>query len=291
MLQTRPHTVTLKSVSNVISLLCISDVHHAQAASNQDLLISDLKRPLPNRLIIGIGDELDSISRADQKRHRLEDLKDRFTHAHVYPRLIDAEVEDYAAILEKYTKPEEWLGHISGNHPLAMTQYGVDPVERLCMLLKHQYLGYSAFVPVTIKLPGNTKVSLMILAHHGFGGINARKEGSGLNSYIDHALRYEGWDIALYGHRHDRWAKLVPRIKPQTSGVREKPAWVRSVDRLVCQCGTYHRTLSHNKYPTYSERFGYPPHPLGALVITLGIDRCRENGLDNCTLKIVGTNV
>uniref|UniRef100_A0A6M3K1X0 DNA repair exonuclease n=1 Tax=viral metagenome TaxID=1070528 RepID=A0A6M3K1X0_9ZZZZ len=219
----------------------------------------------------------------------MEDLKDKFITRETYPRMVDAEIEDYASILSKYTKPEEWLGHISGNHPLVMTEYGVDPLERLCVILGHNYLGYSAFVPVSIKYHSSL-VSCMIMAHHGFGGGGARKEGSGLNAYIDHALRYEGWDVALYGHRHDKWAKTVPRIKPQSHGKQHKPAWVRAVDRKVAQCGTYLRTLSHSKYPTYSEKAGYPPRPIGALIIRIGLSRIREGGRDNLTLKFNGSN-
>jgi len=219
----------------------------------------------------------------------MEELKDKFITKETYPRLADAEIEDYAEILGTYTKPEEWLGHISGNHPLVMTEYGVDPVERLCMMLKHRYLGYSAFVPLNIQY-GHTIISCMILCHHGFGGGGARKEGSGLNAYVDHALRYEGWDLALYGHRHDRFSKTISRIKPQSGGVKVNPGWVRAVDRKVAQCGTYMRTLSRSKYPTYAEKFGYPPRALGCLIERIGICRDRTDGKDYMAIRFLGSN-
>lgn len=289
MLQLKPKYVGLKSIKEEINLLCISDVHHAQDASCEKTLIEDLRKPLQNRLIIGIGDELDSIARAD-RRHKLEDLKEKFRKKEVYPRLIDAEKDDYAKILSKYTGPHEWLGHCSGNHPLAMTEYNVDPVESLCTKLAHPYLGYSAFVPIVLQYR-TACLGCMILAHHGFGGTNARQEGSGVNSYINHALRYEGWDIALYGHRHDRWSKVVPRIQPQAGGHTTKPRWVKSIDRLVCQCGTYMRTLSHGEYPTYSEKAGYPPRPIGALTVKFGIDRDRKDGRDNISLRFLNSSL
>lgn len=291
MIQAPPVTVELKSINDEVNLVCISDVHHDQDASYEKLLIQDLKetQKLPNRLLIGVGDELNSISRAD-KRHSFEGLKEKFTSKDVYPRLIDAEMEDYASILKKYTKPEEWLGHISGNHPLVMTQTQVDPVMNMCNLLGHRYLGYSAFVPLQLKYT-TSKVKCMILAHHGYGGSNARKEGSGFNAYIDFALRYEGWDIALFGHRHDRWVKTVPRVVPQMlGGNAKKPAWIRSVDRKVAMCGTYLRTLARGLYPTYSEKFGYPPRPLGCLIIKIGLRRYHTNGHDNLLLHFKGSN-
>jgi len=293
MIQTKPKRVFLNSPADTIHLICISDVHHAQDASNEDMLIHDLEacQKYKHRLFIGVGDELDSISRAD-RRHKMEDLKDKFTHKDTYPRLIDAEIEDYSAILGKYTKPEEWLGHISGNHPLVMTDTQIDPTQRMCSILGHTYLGYSAFVPVVFEFKTRkSKVAMMIMAHHGFGGTNARKEGGGFNSYIDHALRYEGWDLALYGHRHDRWTKTVPRIHPQIlNGTSRKPAWVKAIDRKVCQCGTYLRTLAKGVYPTYSEVKGYPPRPIGSLVLEVGCFRDQSLGYDRLEVRFIGSN-
>jgi len=253
-------------------------------------LIEDLKDKPPNRLIIGIGDEVDSISRADH-RHKLEDLKPKFASKKAYPRLITEEYEDLANIYAKYTNKDEWLGHISGNHPLILCEKTqVDPVMSLCKELDHPYLGYSAFVPILIDASGR-RISCMLMCHHGFGGTNARKEGSSLNAYIDHALRFEGWDIAAYGHRHDKWVKVVPRIKPQESGFAKRSPWIRAVDRVVLQCGTYLRTLSHSDYPTYSEKAGYPPRPLGCVKLNIGMDRVREGGRDNISLRVKSCSV
>lgn len=287
-IQTKPKHIRLTNINDTIHLLVISDVHHAQEASDENRLVQDLKVKYSQRLILGLGDELDCISRAD-KRHDPANLKDRFFTKNTYSRLVDAEIEDYASILDIYTKPDEWLGHISGNHPMVMSEYGVDPIERLCIMLNHIYLGYSAFIPITIEYFG-ARISLMIMAHHGFGGTNARKEGSSVNAYIDHCMRYEGWDVAAYGHRHDRWIKTVPRIKPQQT-IRTKPAWIRAIDRIVLQSGTYLRTLSHSKYPTYSEKAGYVPRPLGCLVLEIGIDRNQEEGKNNYSLKFIRSNV
>lgn len=131
----------------------------------------------------------------------------------------------------------------------------------------------------------------MIMAHHGFGGANARKEGGSLNAYIDHALRFEGWDIAAYGHRHDKWVKVIPRVAPQESGNSVKQPWVRAIDRTVLQCGTYLRTLSHSDYPTYSEKAGYPPRPLGCLKLKIGTTRNCKGGRDTYTIKVISTSV
>jgi len=265
-------------------------VHHAQDASNEDLLIEDLKDKPPNRYIIGVGDELDSISRGD-KRHKLEDLKDKFANKKTYPRLITAEVDDLCNIYAKYTNKDEWLGHISGNHPLVLCEESqIDPVMSMCEKLGHRYLGYSAFVPLSIEAKSR-RVSCMIMAHHGFGGGGARKEGSGVNAYVDHALRFEGWDIACYGHRHDRWVRTIPRIKPQESGHLIRSPWVRAVDRVVLQCGTYMRTLSHSEYPTYSEKAGYPPRPIGCVKLKIGIERFREVERDNVSLKVISSTI
>lgn len=240
---------------------------------------------------MGVGDELDSIPRSDQKRHKMEDLKDRFLDKKVYPRMIEAEAEDYARIVSTCTKPEQWLGHISGNHPLAMTQHNYDPTQYMCGLLKHTFLGYSAFIPMQITYSKNHTIPLMIMAHHGFGGANARKEGGDVNAYIDHAMRYEGWDIAVYGHRHKKFSVPVLRIKPQEGGSHGKPAWVREVEKRVCESGTYLKTLAQGTMPTYAEKFGYYPRPLGCLSLEIGLKRHRDGGKDNYTLRFVSANV
>lgn len=233
---------------------------------------------------------MDSISRADH-RHKMEDLKEYFTSKKIYPHLIQAEVDDLANIYAKYTNKDEWLGHISGNHPLVLTeQTQIDPVMSLCHQLGHRYLGYSAYVPLSIEI-GMGRVRCMIMAHHGFGGASARKEGSGINAYIDHALRYEGWDVCAYGHRHDKWVKTVPRIRPQEPGRTSKSPWVRAVDRLVLQSGTYLRTLSHSDYPTYGEKAGYPPRPLGCVKLKVKMHREQGEGRDNLILKVVSASV
>jgi predicted phosphodiesterase len=281
----------LKSIRDEINLFFISDIHHAQDASNESLLIEDLKDKPQNRFILGVGDEVDSISRADH-RHKLEDLKEKFTTKKVYPHLITAEVNDLSNIYSKYTTPDEWLGHCSGNHPLILTeQTQIDPVMMMCDKLNHRYLGYSAFVPLSIDPGNHRRVSCMIMCHHGFGGGGARKEGSGVNAYVDHALRFEGWDIAVYGHRHDRWVRTIPRIAPQGAGYSVRSPWVRAVDRIVTQCGTYLRTLSHAEYPTYAERAGYPPRPIGCVKLKIGIKRDGSHHQDHQTLKVISSNV
>ena len=131
----------------------------------------------------------------------------------------------------------------------------------------------------------------MLMCNHGFGGSGARYEGSGINSYIQHAMRYEGWDIALYGHRHDRWVMTVPRITPQVVGGNTiRPQWIEATEKQVCQCGTYLRTLSRGVYPTYSEKKGYTPKPLGALILKIGIDRIKKGNRDNIRLRFYGNN-
>jgi hypothetical protein len=291
MYQAKPFYVHLKSQTEQFQISFISDVHHAADASDENRLIEDLQdRPKGVQcFFMGVGDELDSIPRCDLKRHSPSTMKSKFLANNVYHRCIDAEVEDYAEIINKFTKPEEWLGHITGNHPNAMTQHNTDPTQYLCNLTKSQYLGYSAYVPITIEC-GGRRTRFMIMAHHGFGG--GRTEGASFNAYIAHALRYEEWDLALYGHRHDRWIKSVPRIRPQSHGKQHHP-WVQDIETKVAQCGTYLRTLSHvddGKIPSYAERAGYNPRPLGCLKVRVGLARSKFNGEEHLSARILWSN-
>jgi hypothetical protein len=204
--------------------------------------------------------------------------------------ILEAEKEAFVKVIKKYTKPEEWIGHISGNHPLFSLDNGLDLPAQICAELGHRYLGYSAYVPLRIYLENN-KASwkhLMILAHHGFGGAGARWEGSALNSYIQHALRYGSWDIAAYGHRHDRWLKVLSVMEPFYNNIRGE-RWVKDSERIVLQAGTYLRTLSHGPLPSYSEKRGMSPRPLGCIALQMCLWR-QETG-EHRELKIKYLNV
>jgi len=278
------------STGEVITIKALGDIHHLQKASDEDRLISDiLDRPTKQTFYISMGDSLDSIGGRANKYFSPMSIKDKFLTGEKPP--LNMELDDLCRIYQKYTKPSQWIGHISGNHPLMLMDNGLDLMQNLCATLKHRYLGYQAYVPIHIITPRSDPryFSLMIFACHGFGGGNARWEGSALNAYIAHSARYDGWDIALYGHRHDKWIKPLARIKPHFN-VKSKQRWIIEDIKLVCQTGTYLRTLSKSLYPSYSEKSGMHPRPLGCINIQFKVvQEADDDGRTKSGVKFINT--
>ena len=112
--------------------------------------------------------------------------------------------------------------------------------------------------------------------------------GSAVNAYIAHSARYDGWDIALYGHRHDKWIKPLARVKPFFN-IKSKRRWIKEDVKLVCQTGTYLKTLSKGIYPSYSEKSGMHPRPLGCINIQLKVTQDLSMGRRANSIKFMNT--
>lgn len=257
----------------------LGDIHHLLKESNEERLIQDLSlRTTDKTFFIDLGDNLDSIGPSHKYFSPIR-VKDRmFTkmdkQGNPLP-LLNAELEDLCEIFQQYTKPNEWIGHVSGNHPLMQLANGVDLCQAMCERLGHRYLGYQAYVPLVIQMSGDHRFTIMLFVCHGFGG--GRMEGSSWNSYINHSARYDGWDIAMYGHRHMKGVMPLARIKPylnEPDGRR----WVKEDLRLICQTGTYLRTLSKTVYPSYSEKGGMNPRPIGCISVPICVRRITSDG-------------
>lgn len=268
MIHAIPKEIELESETEEIVIRCFADIHFGLKASDAERFQHDLReRPGKRTYFIDLGDSLDSIGGVAHKYFNPRNLKEEILLGPKPP--LQMERDMLIDIIKANTDKDEWLGHLSGNHPLFLLPNGLDLMQDVCSQLEHTYLGYQAYVPIQFNL-GTKRFTFMIFASHGFGGGNQRWEGSGMNAYIQHAMRYEGWDVALYGHRHDKWIKEIVRISPRSvSGKR----WVKEEIKIIAQCGTYLKTLSKDVYPTYSEKAGMTPRPLGCVDIRFRITR------------------
>jgi len=268
-----------------IAIKGLGDIHHLSIDSDEDRLVDDLRyRPVPQTYFINTGDSSEGIGPA-HKYFSIDRIKPKFLASYdeakkkltpVKKPLLDAEIEDLAKTIKRHTKPEEWLGHVGGNHDYFQLGSGTDLSQRLCTQLNHRYLGFQAFVPLKIETPRGGVSVLMIFVCHGFGG--GRKSGAGLNSYIDHAACYGDWDIALYGHRHDKWVKEVSYITPHFN-CKTGERWIRNYSRVIAQTGTYLRTLSNGERPNYAEKGGSHPRPLGCIHVKFCVRRKKIDGI------------
>jgi len=185
--------------------------------------------------------------------------------------VFDAELSDYVKVWKSYKIPKErHLGVLEGNHCLANTSNGMNPVQSFCMQTGYSYLAeYSAVVPISFHLKNtNKRADLLIICHHGWGGSNSRQKGSDVNKFIQHSKGYDNWDIALYGHTHNFFA--IPDI---VIDCKSKPHWIEEKLVIIGATGTFLKTLGKQKDSTYSERGGMPPRVLSWLEIDIELVR------------------
>lgn len=157
------------------------------------------------------------------------------------------------------------LGMMIGNHESAILKHHSFHLGRqLASLLNTVSLGYSCIIRMKFSEEGSRGRTLLIYAHHGFGG-GSRTQGADLTKYCRHASSWE-CDIFLYGHVHRLQSDKIDRMSVVGTRLIPKP-------KYLYICGTFQKTLSLSDIPTYAEEKGYPPVSIGAPTITIRPDR------------------
>lgn len=216
-----------------------------------------------------MGDHLNLIPHTD-KRFKTTEIDEKFMGGN----LIDNEVDDYLQTWKKYKiPPERHIGMLEGNHTTAITSFGMNPIAYLCGQLKFPHLAeYSAILPIRFKHHSSQTMIFTIKVHHGWGGTNAYYDGSQINKFINHALRFDNWNISVYGHVHGFWA--IPVI---VLDCESKPRYVEEKTCIVACSGTLLKTMDKEtekkKGATYAERKGYPPRVLSWQSIKVKLGR------------------
>ena len=83
-----------------------------------------------------------------------------------------------------------------------------------------------------------------------------------MTKFAKDVAHYEGTNIFLYGHTHDKFAKPLIRVKPINDKVHEVPI-------IIANTGTFLMTLSTEETPSYSEAKGFPPRDIGYVIIQI----------------------
>lgn len=275
-----PHPVRL-SCNDSFKIVAFGDIHWGArdcAEERFERMVLKEYADDPKALFIGMGDIVDAIVSSDQKRYRQTVMKAAFASRE---DVLDASIDEFATLWERYKIPKSrLLGFISGNHHDAiLKRHGTDITERLCYRLKTKNLGYSAFVKILTNA-GNHKMPVTLFAHHGFGGAT-RTDGGSVTKYVRHAFRYQGGDIYLYGHDHQRWVKRIAVVRPNWhSGHATDTSFV------VAGTGSFKRTVSHDATPSYSELAGYPPSEMGCICVRVGIRHVVKDGKQRMVLDL-----
>jgi hypothetical protein len=227
------------------------DVHYGADACDERAFASFLKDSDENTYFIGGGDILDSIHVTDKRYRKSGDTTKG-------DAVIDEQIKGALSYLMPYRK--RILGLAAGNHEdVILKRSGTDPTMRMCSKLEVPYLGFSGLFRITFSEKGGRGRSVVIRYHHGWGG-GSRTGGATITKY-EKDMRYWDADIYLYGHDHQRKVDETPRLGLSGSRLISRGQW-------LCVCGNFLKTYVPGS-TTYSEIKGYPPVPIGGVVIEI----------------------
>jgi len=273
----------LKTSSQGFTLL--SDLHLGCSYTDTKAIKRELDLALKNddRILIN-GDLFDLILPSDHKRYQAHVVAEQFRGA---PDVINKVVDFATDFLAPYAHLIDVVG--VGNHDDQTKYISIDPVlwtinnlnQRLLNTRKqsepfHQifYGGYCGFVVYKLK-----SQLFSIYYHHGFGGGTSLSGAAGdLNKLL---AQVEGVDLMWLGHKHQKVASHVSRIRPATKG--DHPAvqeihYVRTGAYLRAAAGQSQQSIQERgRQSIYSVDKGYPFSGLGGARVLVDVDK---NGLE-----------
>ena len=246
-------------------IIAFSDVHFGCSQCDEKAfkqMVADHKDK-ENHYFICLGDLYDAIIARDP-RFRRSIIHTRYASL---DNVISNVIDDVVDILSPIS--DRLLGISTGNHEdTYLINSGFDITQETCKRLKCAHLGYTFFYHLLFKYDsgdGDYKPPtrlIKLFGHHGYGG-GGRTHGYSVTKY-GKITEYIDTDIILTAHDHDKWSKPVVRI-----GTKDIGGQVVSRRMLLCNCGTFMKTLSGDKVPSYSEKQLYPPREIGYVTISI----------------------
>jgi len=169
--------------------------------------------------------------------------------------VIDEQVDETATLIrENYNG--KVIGVMIGNHEMTcIKRYGTHPGRHLAEKLDSISLGFSCMIRLRFSENGSRGRSVIIYAHHGFGG-SAQTEGANLTKYWRFSKNWEA-DLFLYGHVHE--LKFDKSDKMVLSGNK-----IISKPKRLYICGSFQKTFLDGDIPTWAETKGFRPISVGA---------------------------
>jgi len=276
--------IILPSHVDEMEIPIFADLHVGARACHEKRLENDLERVSRRPLAypIFLGDQADAIVPKDPRRFTPSVVApwaydEAFLAGEEFPleAVIDRQECRLVQILER-GPTKRVLGIADGNHETQyLKHHSHDITRRVAKHFDWKMLGYTFFLTTTVGFQDHPRTfTFTIYGHHGWGG-GSRTEGYNLTKYSRH-MPYFDAQIFAFGHVHDTQTKIIPRLRPVAEEEWQlgKHADERICfdDRVLIVTGTYLRTLSHGRFPTYSEEKGYPPRKLGYASALLNFD-------------------
>jgi len=242
--------IKLKNKKNPLKIVPVGDIHFG----NKNCNISLLKRTLQyindteDCYMIGMGDYVEAILAQD---HRFEQDNHPFA------------VQDQMYQIMEWFRPlaekGKILGLLTGNHEekvRKMTSWDLTNV--MCSNLNVPYLGYSAFIRLSISHKQVHGYPFIIYATHGVS--SAGKAGSTLNRLLTMGEKFDA-DILMMGHTH----KIIDY--PQVKISLAKTKLVKRIQHFI-NTGSFLETYINGTI-SYAERAQYQPLETGTIELKL----------------------
>ena len=248
-----------------IRLVLLADPHIGCPGFARRHFRAFLKEELapPNSYLLLMGDIFDAIVPADSKRFQ-PSIIDQKHLAEGPDMALTLALRDCIEELEPYKS--QILGIMMGNHEWQfMRRYSINLTDILCNRLEAENLGISCLMRLVFREEEGRGRSIVIYAHHGFGGAS-RTEGGSLTKYERNIKSYKA-DIYLYGHDHETWDKDICCLGIDQNGNMQHR------DILMACCGSFKKTISDGPMPTWEEVRGFSPKRIGGMVIALSPER------------------
>lgn len=229
--------------SGMIRIVPIFDVHVGMKACDEEMLerhIEYIERTPDTYTFLG-GDLMESATRDSvgmgifDERYHLAD-----------------QIARIRRLLKPLAEKNKILGAITGNHEMRTAKYNTaDPLADICDVLNIPFLGYQAFIKITVN-----GITYKTIWWHGASG--ATTKGGKMNAVL--RMRKLGVaDLYTMGHVHDRF--YTEEIEHDMDD---------ETDELVAHKRIYLIAGSFLRYfGGYSEMKGFAPASLGAPMILL----------------------
>ena len=212
--------------------------------------------------------------RGDNRKSK-SDIRPEHNNAKYLDSVVETAVEWFTPYADILTV----IGY--GNHETAIIKWQeTDILQRFVDLLNHKCKsnvmtgGYGGWLIIKRELHGNY-FPFRVKYFHGSGGGGVVTKGA-LN--LTRALEmYEGFDIFTMGHIHENSARNDVRDSLEMSakiGYKINHKYIHSMIT-----GTYKEEYADGSKGWHVER-GAPIKPIGGRMLTLGVDRSRNDGID-----------
>ena len=269
------HTIKIKH-KDTINLWLWGDVHRDTDSCDVDRWKWFLKKSAQDdpekTYYMGLGDYNDFASSSEQKALTKGVMHE--TTMEKFDQIVERDNRKFAAEIKQMRG--KLLGLVEGNHSWKFLN-GTTSTEDLANRMGCDYLGWLSHVTLTFDfgihrnhtVGGKRSQNVYIVACHGKAG--GKTHGNSINQV--------GWmkeifpiaDIYVQGHDHQRGAWPCNILYPAPGGKMKQKR------QYLCRSGSFKRAYQKDKSQYEVGRL-YRPSDLGALKMTIGFHRDREDG-------------